>query len=134
MEKSIAIPFMLRYTTAEYRRGDGMNTVPTSVRLPEDLVGRYTKLAEATGRTRNFLMQEALEQYIEQEEWQLTQVDEVLAELDAGTLDTVSGEDVIAQLLAEGKISTSSLNEAYRRYGLPEDAPAPQPKRAERAR
>jgi predicted transcriptional regulator len=45
-----------------------MNTVSTSVRLPEDLVARYTQLAEATGRTRNFVMKEALEQYIEQEE------------------------------------------------------------------
>ncbi|HWE63467.1 MAG TPA: CopG family ribbon-helix-helix protein [Chloroflexota bacterium] len=102
-----------------------MNTVPTSVRLPEDLVARYTRLAETTGRTRNFLMQEALEHYIEQEEWQLAQVDEVLAALDAGTLETVSGEELIAQLLSEGKITTDGLNEAYHRCGLPEDAPTP---------
>lgn len=109
-----------------------MDTVPTSVRLPEDLIARYTRLAEATGRTRSFLMQEALEHYIEQEEWQLAQVDEVLAELDAGTLETISGEELIAQLLAEGKITQEGLNEAYRRYGLPEDAPAPDPQRAKR--
>ena len=102
-----------------------METVPTSVRLPEDLLARYTRLAEATGRTRSFLMQEALEHYIEQEEWQLAQIDQTLAELDAGSLETISGEELIAQLLAEGKITQKGLNEAYHRYGLPEDAPAP---------
>ena len=112
-----------------------MNTVPTSVRLPEDLVTRYSRLAEATGRTRNFLMQEALEHYIEQEEWQLEQTDAVLAEIDAGTLSTISGDELIAQLLAEGKITKDSLDEAYRRYGVPESASSvPDAGRAEHAR
>jgi len=98
--------------------------------LPEDLAARFVHLSQVAGRSPDVLVREALEHYIEREEWKLAEVDATVAEMDAGTLETISGEDLIDQLLAEGKVSRASLNEAYRTQGLPEDAPAPDGKRA----
>jgi len=43
----------------------GMTTA--SIRLPRDLKARYGDLSRATGRTINYLMTEAMEQYLERE-------------------------------------------------------------------
>jgi len=101
-----------------------LESILTHQFLPENLVARYSRLSQISGRTPEVLVREALETYIEREEWKLEEVDTVTAEMEAGTLETISSEDLIDRLLAEGKVSRASLNEAYRARGLPEDAPA----------
>lgn len=61
-----------------------MAQVITSIRLSDELRGRIEDLARATGRSKNFLMQEAIAQYVENEAWQLAQVDEGIRADDAG--------------------------------------------------
>lgn len=56
----------------------------TSIRLPDELRGKIERLAQATGRGKNFLMQEAIEQYVENEAWQVAQIEEGLRADDAG--------------------------------------------------
>lgn len=56
----------------------------TSIRLPEELRGKIDRLARATGRSKSFLMQEAIERYVDEEAWQLEQVEEGLRADDAG--------------------------------------------------
>ena len=54
-----------------------------SIRLSDDLAKQLKDFAEATGRTKNFLVVQALRNFIEQESWQITEIRKGLAEADA---------------------------------------------------
>jgi RHH-type transcriptional regulator, rel operon repressor / antitoxin RelB len=95
-----------------------MSTVATTIRIPASLQERYDQLAKATGRTRNYLMAEALERYVAREGWQIEQTRATLASLEAGTLETIDLDDLIAEDLAAGEITQEDLDEAYARYGV----------------
>ena len=61
-------------------------------------------LAEATGRSRNHIVNEALVRYIEEESWQLAKIEEGLRQADAGEFST--NEEVTASvgaLIAEAR-------------------------------
>jgi len=45
-------------------------------------------LAEATGRSRNHLVNEALKRYLDEESWQLAKIEEGLRQADAGEFST----------------------------------------------
>ena len=55
-------------------------------------------LAEATGRSRNRLVNEALLRYIEEESWQLAKIEEGLRQADAGQFST--NEEVTTSISA----------------------------------
>ncbi len=55
----------------------------TSIRLPDELRQKVESLARATGRSKSFLMQEAIEQYVENEAWQVVQIEEGIQADDA---------------------------------------------------
>lgn len=65
-----------------------------SIRTSEDLVGQLDAMAEATGRTRSFLINEALREYIAREAWQVAEILKALKEADAG--DFATDEEVAA--------------------------------------
>jgi hypothetical protein len=50
---------------------------------------------------------------------EITEVQRTLAALDAGAVETVEGDEVIARFLAAGRITSASLAEAEERYGIP---------------
>jgi predicted transcriptional regulator len=60
-----------------------MSTTMT-VRLDEDLKARLELLAEATQRSKSFLAEEAIRQYVELNEWQVQEVHAAIAEANAG--------------------------------------------------
>ncbi len=95
-----------------------MPTVATTIRITDSLQERYDQLAQATGRTRNYLMAEALERYAAREGWQIEQTRASLAALEAGVLETTDLDDLIAEDLASGEITQEDLDEAYTRYGV----------------
>jgi RHH-type rel operon transcriptional repressor/antitoxin RelB len=95
-----------------------MTTIATTVRIPEGLQKRYDELAQATGRTRNYLMAEALARYVTHEGWQIEQTRASLIKLEAGTLETVDLDDLIAEDLAAGELTPDDLREAEIRYGV----------------
>ena len=95
-----------------------MSTVATTIRIPASLQERYDQLARATGRTRNDLIIEALERYAAREGWEIEQTRATLAALEAGTLETIDLDDLIAEDLAAGEITQEDLDEAYARYGV----------------
>ena len=74
-------------------------TSAAMIDVPQELLARYDKLAETTGRSREFLMNEALEQSIDKLEYEF------------GLLKTV--EDYRA-----GKLETYSLDEVREALGL----------------
>ncbi|MGI8913594.1 MAG: CopG family ribbon-helix-helix protein [Chloroflexota bacterium] len=55
-------------------------------------------LAEATGRSRNHLVNEALKRYLDDERWQLAKIEEGLKQADAGEFYT--SEEVAAGVRA----------------------------------
>jgi RHH-type rel operon transcriptional repressor/antitoxin RelB len=96
-----------------------MATIATTIRISDDLAATYDRLADATGRSRNYLMQEALEHYAALEGWQIEQVRATLVRLQAGALTTIPGERVIDEYLSKGWMTQEGLNEARQRYGAP---------------
>ena len=69
--------------------GKAVNSVPTVVRLPVDLVKRYDNLAKTTGHRRSYFFTKALEESIPQLEYQYGLLKKV-EDYRAGCLDTVS--------------------------------------------
>lgn len=55
-----------------------------TIRLDGGLKKILDKLAKATGRSRAFLAQDALRQYLEEQAWQVTEIKQALKEADAG--------------------------------------------------
>ena len=96
-----------------------MATTAQSIRVDKELVAVYDQLAEATGRPRNQLFVEALRRYAQTEGWQITEVRRTLADLADGTVGTVDGTEVVARLLAQGRITREALAAAEQHYGIP---------------
>lgn len=63
-----------------------------SLRLPKGTKDRLQKLADATGRTKAFLAQDAIERYLELESWQIQAIQEGVKAVDDGNV--VSYEDI----------------------------------------
>jgi len=70
-----------------------MSTTMT-VRLKDDVKERLDVLAEATQRSKSFLAAEAIRAYVENNEWQIGEIQTALAEADAG--DFASEKEVAA--------------------------------------
>jgi RHH-type rel operon transcriptional repressor/antitoxin RelB len=64
-----------------------METMPSTtftVRVEPDVKKRLEKLAKSTGRSRSFLAAEALNAYLDVNEWQVAGVKRAMASLDRG--------------------------------------------------
>ncbi len=65
-----------------------------TVRLEDDVKDRLEHLAEATKRSRSFLAAEAIREFVESNEWQVSEIKAALKEADAG--DFASEKDLTA--------------------------------------
>ena len=79
----------------------------TSVRMPEDMRTRYDELARITGQTRNDLILEAMEQYIERELREIALIHEGLAQVEAG--ETSPLDEVVERFVAKGMFTRADL-------------------------
>ena len=70
-----------------------MSTTMT-VRLEEDVKDRLDLLAEATQRSKSFLAAEAIREFIENNEWQIAEINAAIKVADAG--DFASDKEVAA--------------------------------------
>ena len=61
-----------------------MPSTTFTVRVEPDVKKRLEKLAKSTGRTRSFLAAEALNAYLDANEWQVAGVKRAIASLDRG--------------------------------------------------
>lgn len=68
-----------------------MSTTMT-IRLEDEVKDRLESLADATNRSRSFLAAEAIREYVENNEWQVSETRAALKEADAG--DFASDEEV----------------------------------------
>jgi len=80
-----------------------MSTTMT-IRLEDEVKLRLDRLAESTQRSKSFLAAEAIQQFVENNEWQIGQIEAALGEADAG--DFAADEDVAA-LAARWKLSAA---------------------------
>ncbi len=55
-----------------------------SLRLPKGTKERLQQLADATGRTKAFLAQDAIEKYLDLEAWQIASIQEGIKAADEG--------------------------------------------------
>ena len=63
-----------------------MSTV--TARIPEETAAKLNELAKATNRTKSFIIASALEQFIEEQAWQVARINESVAQADAGDFAT----------------------------------------------
>jgi RHH-type transcriptional regulator, rel operon repressor / antitoxin RelB len=69
-------------------------SVTVTVRLDDEVKNRLDRLAESTQRSKSFLAAEAIRAYVENNEWQIAEIEAALIEADAGAF--ASDEEVEA--------------------------------------
>ncbi|OGI03015.1 MAG: hypothetical protein A2Y25_03730 [Candidatus Melainabacteria bacterium GWF2_37_15] len=72
---------------------------PVSFRLHKQIKNDLAQLSEATGRSQTFLIEEALQEYIDLNMWQINAIKEGIKSADNGEL--YSTEEVLARLEKE---------------------------------
>lgn len=68
-----------------------------TVRVKAETRTRLENLARVTRRSKSYVIEEALEQYLEVNEWQIMGIKEALAEADSSAADFVDHEEVLAK-------------------------------------
>ena len=66
-----------------------------SVRLPDEVEQQLGQLAQSTGRTKSWLANQAIQDYLAREAWQIAEVEAALREANAG--DFVPEKEMMAQ-------------------------------------
>ncbi len=59
-------------------------TVPISLRISEKKAHEIENLAKATDRSKSWLLEQALDAYLETQTWQVARIERGLAEIDRG--------------------------------------------------
>ncbi|WP_295392703.1 CopG family ribbon-helix-helix protein [uncultured Thiodictyon sp.] len=67
-----------------------------TIRTDPELVGQVAALALAMDRTRNWVIEDALRQYVESQAWQVEGIKEAMGSLDRG--EGLDHEDVMAEM------------------------------------
>lgn len=70
--------------------------MPTTIRLRDDIEARIKRLAEETGRSQSFYINQMIESEIDRIEWEYSILRDVEAHR-AGRLETVSHEEMKAE-------------------------------------
>ena len=71
-----------------------MSQQTLSLRVPQTIVEQLGLLADATGKSRNFIAVQAMRDFIEREAWQVAEIQQAIKEADAG--DFATDEEVEA--------------------------------------
>jgi RHH-type transcriptional regulator, rel operon repressor / antitoxin RelB len=87
-------------------------TSTVTVRLNAQLKSKLEALAQSTQRSKSWLAAEAIKAYVEQESWQIEQIEAAVQQADVPDTQWVSHEDVSAWLNT---------------WGAEDEAPAPCP-------
>jgi RHH-type transcriptional regulator, rel operon repressor / antitoxin RelB len=87
-------------------------TTTVTVRLDAQLKTKLEALAQSTQRSKSWLAAEAIKAYIEQESWQIEQIEEAIQQANHPNTQWIANEDVSAWLNT---------------WGTEDEAPAPCP-------
>ena len=69
-----------------------------TVRLETDLKNRLEKLSEATQRSKSFLAAEAIRDFVELNEWQVSEIQDAVAEADRGDF---ASDDLVGEVFGK---------------------------------
>ena len=83
----------------------------TTIRLPDALRDELDALAAATGRSKNYLMQEAIEEFVAAQRWQLARTQRVLDDVRAGR-QGISLAEVVERSITAGQMTQEDLESA----------------------
>ncbi len=64
-----------------------MSTTMT-IRIEDEVKNRLDSLAESTSRSKSFLAAEAIREYVDKNEWQISEIQSALSEADADDFAT----------------------------------------------
>lgn len=78
------------------------DTEAFTVRVPTEVKAKFEALAQSTNRTRSWLAAQAIALYVEQESWQIREIEEAIVLADGAQAGWVDGEDVEAWLKTWG--------------------------------
>lgn len=87
-----------------------MPTTAFSVRVDDTVKRRLDKLAKSTGRSRSFLAAEAIDAYLDVNEWQVAGIKQAMASVDEGRT-----------------VSHQAVKEWVSSWGGQDEKPVPQP-------
>jgi predicted transcriptional regulator len=90
-------------------------SIAITVRLSADIVARLDALALATERTRSYWVQQAVEEVIERELWQVRDIEEAIAEDDADPEEGMTGGAFETWMIEEGLTTRQALDQAEAR-------------------
>lgn len=76
-----------------------LGTAPITIRTDKSTVNAIDELAEAMDRSRNYIVNQAIEQYLDANAWQVERIKEGLADARAGRV--FPADDVLAEIAAE---------------------------------
>lgn len=68
----------------------------TTIRIDDTVLGRVDSLAKSMSRSRNWVIQQAVDRYLDYEEWFVHQVEQGLDEVKRGK--TLSHDEVMAEI------------------------------------
>lgn len=72
----------------------------TTIRINEDTLGRVDGLANTLSRTRSWVIKQAIEQFLDYEEWFVQEVKDGLKEIERG--DIATNDEVTAKFRGWG--------------------------------
>jgi predicted transcriptional regulator len=70
----------------------------TSVRLTDDAAEKLDRLAASPDRPKAWLIEQAIDSYLEEQSWQIAAIEETLAEYGSGTATPIPHEEVEARM------------------------------------
>ena len=68
----------------------------TTIRIDDAVLGRVNSLAKSMSRSRNWVIQQAVDRYLDYEEWFVDQVEQGIEEVKRGK--TIPHDEVMAEL------------------------------------
>lgn len=74
-------------------------TVTMTVRLPVEVKERLERLARSTERSKAYLAERAIEEYLETQEWQVKAIEDAVREADRGSAVFIEHDAVTSRVL-----------------------------------
>lgn len=82
----------------------------TTIRLPDDLRQRVDSLVEATGRSMNYHIQRAVEEYVERKSWHVSRLPTALAQAHTG--QGIALDEYVERSVADGTVTREGYDRA----------------------
>lgn len=80
-----------------------------TIRLPAEVKGKLEALAASTNRSKSWLAAQAIAAYVEEQSWQIQQIEEAVALADSDQAVWVEGVEVDAWLASWGKANEKPM-------------------------